>query len=256
MKNDNNGTNYITMIDRAFEILNYVSDQQIPVGISQISNELNLPKATIFRILNTLHKWDILEKSSNDKYDLGKGLIKYGNKAKNKVNLISIASPVVKELSEEFGETVNIGIKYEDDVLTVYSEEGESSVLVSRLIPISPLNCSSMGKLFLANLTAEELVKYFETNTLERRTINTITNIEDFLKIKDSIIKENIAFDNEEYEYGLTCISSGIKDMDGKVIAVINVSGPTSRLKFKGIDKVKEKLIESAEIISKSTIYL
>ncbi|AOT73026.1 hypothetical protein Gferi_07155 [Geosporobacter ferrireducens] len=251
-----NDTNYITMIDRAFEILYYISNHQDPVGISQIAKELDLPKANIFRILNTLHKWDIVERSENDKYILGKGLIKYGNKAKERMNLISISSPIVKKLSQEIGETVNIGIKYEENVLTVYSEEGESSSLVSKLIPISPLNCSSMGKIFLSHATEEELLKYFSSNELEKRTINTIIDIKDFLKIKGSIIEEDIAFDHEEYEYGLSCVASAIKDIDGKIIAAISVSGPTSRLKFKGMEKIKQKLMDCAKSISESTKYI
>ncbi|MFT9495799.1 IclR family transcriptional regulator [Anaerosolibacter sp.] len=256
MSHDTNDTNYITMIDRAFEILYYISNHQNPVGISQIAKDLDLPKANIFRILNTLNKWDILERSANDKYVLGKGLIKYGNIAKERINLISISSPINKSLSQDIGETVNIGIMYEGNILTVYSEEGESSALVSKLIPISPLNCSSMGKIFLAHSTDEELIKYFKSNNLEKRTINTIINVEDFLNTKNSIIEENISFDNEEYEYGLSCVASGIKNTDGKVIAAISVSGPTSRLMFKGMEKIKEKLIDCAKQISESVAYI
>ncbi|WZL72202.1 IclR family transcriptional regulator [Clostridiaceae bacterium 35-E11] len=252
MKKEMKDSNYITMVDRAFEILEYISNRDKSVGISQIAHELDLPKANIFRILNTLHKWNIVERSHNDKYDLGKGLIKYGNKAKERIDLISIASPIVKNLSLEIGETVNIGIQYEGNVLTVYSEEGESSSLVSKLIPISPLNCSSMGKIFLAHFTNEEIMKYFQTSNLEKRTINSIVAVEDYLKIRNTILEENIAFDHEEYEYGLTCIAAPIKSIDGRVIAAISVSGPTSRLKFKGMKKIKDKLIDSANTISQS----
>jgi len=244
------------MVDRAFSVIEYISDHNNSIGISQIAHELDLPKATIFRILNTLHKWDILEKSSDDKYNLGKGLIKYGNKAKDRMDLISISSPIAKKLSQSLGETVNIGIKYRDNILNIYSEEGECSSLISKLIPISPLNCSSMGKIFLSHFTNDEIISYFQSNSIEKRTINSIVDIQDFLKIRDAIAHENLAFDDEEYEYGLSCIASGIKDQYGNIVAAINVSGPTSRLRFKGIDKIKEELINSAKIISQSTSFI
>lgn len=65
----------VPMIDRALEIINYMYENG-SVGISQISQDLDLPKATIYRILFTLSKWDFVEKDRETEKYFGKILYK------------------------------------------------------------------------------------------------------------------------------------------------------------------------------------
>lgn len=249
--------NIITMVDRVGLILEFIFQNDEPVGVSKISSSLDLPKATVFRILTTLQKWNMVEKYNNtNDYIMGKSMIRYGNKAKSEIDLIEIAKTPLKNLSSEIGETTNLAIHYKGYVLNLISEEGESSVLVSKLIPISPLNCSSMGKIFLSHYSNDELEHYFRSDLVEKRTQNSITTLREFLPIRKSILKDDIAYDDEEYEYGLSCMGCPIKDNKGNIIAAISVSAPTSRLEFKGKNYAKEKLIETATTINELAKFL
>lgn len=167
-----------------------------------------------------------------------------------------MASIDLKKLSHLVGETVNLGIKYGRNVLTVLSEEGESSALVSKLIPISPLHCSSIGKIFLSHLSDDELLEYFQSTSIEKRTNNTIMTYNDFLKVRETILKHNISYDNEEYEYGLTCIASPIRNVNNEIIAAVSISSPTTRLQYKGIEYIKSNLITTIQSIEKNLEYL
>ncbi|MBU5312289.1 IclR family transcriptional regulator [Tissierella carlieri] len=254
MENDN--SYIIPMIDRAFEIINFMYNSTDKVGISQISQELELPKATVYRILFTLSKWGFVEKSDADKYFLGKSFIKYGSKVKSDIDISTIATPYIDSLAKEVGESVNLGIPYEDFVMTIYNAKGEDFYLVSKLIPVSPLNCSAMGKLYLSRYSDEELRQYFNSDKPQSRTINSIVELEKFLKLKENIENEGISYDKEEYEYGLTCIAAPIKDSEESIVATISISGPTSRLDYKGFDYLKENLLKTATEIEKSWNYL
>lgn len=253
----NNDKSIITMVDRAMKVIDYIYNSNEPVGVSQISKDLELPKATVFRILNTLENWNSVKKvNDSGKYILGTVHIKYGERAKNDFDLVSISTPHMEKLSYDIGETINLGIIHNNNILIIKSIEGESSILVSKLIPITPLHCSSIGKLFLASLNDKELKDYFNSDNLSKRTINTIITLEDFTKEKEEILKNFIAFDNEEYEYGLTCISSPILDSSNDIIAGISISGPTTRLQYKKIENLQERLKETTEKISKELSYL
>lgn len=241
----------VPMIDKALEVINYMYENG-PVGISQISQDLQLPKATIYRILFTLSKWSFVEKDNeNGKYFLGKSFIKYGSKVKSDMDIVTIAAPYIDNLSKKVGESVNLGILYEKYVLTVYNAVGEDFYLVSKLIPISPLNCSAMGKLYLAYCTEEKVIEYFKSNKAESRTINSIVDLDEFLIEREKIRREGVSYDNEEYEYGLSCIGVPIINCENDIIATISISGPTSRLKHKGIDYLKKSLNEVRNLIEK-----
>lgn len=245
----------VPMIDRALEIINYMYENG-SVGISQISQDLDLPKATIYRILFTLSKWDFVEKDrETEKYFLGKSFIKYGSRVKSHTDIVTIAAPFIDDLAEKVGESVNLGVPYDEYVLTIYNAVGEDFYLVSKLIPISPLNCSAMGKLYLTYYPEEKLRDYFEKDKAKVRTINSITDLDEFLKIREKILEEGVSYDNEEYEYGLTCIGAPILDCKNNIIATISISGPTSRLKYKGMDYLKKNLIATRKEIEKQCEY-
>ena len=108
-----------------------------------------------------------------------------------------------------------------------------------------------MGKLYLAEYSAEELEKYFRSSKPQKRTVHSITNLADFLKLKEEIKKEGLSYDREEYEYGLTCIAAPIRDRNGNVAASMSISGPTSRLLHKGEAQIKEKLLKASLELSK-----
>ncbi|WP_406543099.1 IclR family transcriptional regulator C-terminal domain-containing protein [Clostridium ljungdahlii] len=67
---------------------------------------------------------------------------------------------------------------------------------------------------------------------------------------RKKIIAEQISYDIEEYEYGLGCISAPIYNSKGKIAAGISVSGPISRMRFKGIKYIENELKNVANKIS------
>lgn len=248
--------NINSMVDRAGAILEYLYKANDPVGVSKISSDLELPKATAFRILKTLLKWDIVETDfSTNNYRLGKVLIKYGGKVSSKMDLIKMAKPVINDLSNRVGELTNINIEYQNNALNVYKSSGDDFKLVSRLIPISPLNCSASGKIFLSNKSDEFLKDYFNSDTIEKRTIYSITDYNVFKEELKKINTSGLSYDDEEYEYGLYCIAHPIYHKD-KLVASISVSGPKARLENKGLKYIEDELKSSCKIITDLIQYL
>ncbi|MCJ7690811.1 MAG: IclR family transcriptional regulator [Clostridiaceae bacterium] len=242
--------NINTMIDRTGEIMDYIYNSSEPVGVSKISTDLNLPKATCFRILVTLEKWNMVEKQYNtDKYKLGKILIKYGAKVSSDLSLVEVASPIISALSNKIGESTNLNIEYNGNSLNICKSSNDNFKLVSKLIPISPLNCSSSGKIFLSAKSKEELKEYFNSKDCCERTMYSITDYKIFEKEMKSIQNNGFAYDNEEYEYGLFCVSAPIIHKE-KLVATISVSGPKTRLEYKGLKMIETELKLSCELVT------
>lgn len=246
----------IRMVDRAGAILEYLYESNEPVGVSKISSDLDLPKATAFRILKTLLKWNIVETDFNtNNYRLGKVLIKYGGQLTSNMDFIKMAKPVINDLSNRLGESVNINIEYQNNALNIYKSAGDDFKLVSRLIPISPLNCSASGKIFLSNKSDEFLEDYFSSEAIEKRTIYSITKYDTFKDELNKINTSGLSYDDEEYEYGLYCIAHPIYH-DDKLVASISVSGPKARLQNKGIKNIEDELKSSCKMITDLIQYL
>ena len=233
----------------SFKILEAISNSSSYIGVSQLSKETSLPKTTVFRLLETLHYLGLIKQNDNQEYTLGRAFLKYIDKVKNQEDLVSISTPFLKEFASTVGETINLGILYNNEVIYLKSIRGERFTFRVQLLPVAPLYNSSLGKIFLSTFSNEALEDYIHKTIFEKNTINTIVDIDAFKKEINKVKKQNIAYDNEEAEYGLTCVALPIIKSN-KVIAAISVSGPTSRLKIKGLNKIIQALQNTADNIN------
>lgn len=233
----------------SFKILETISNSSSYIGVSQLSKETSLPKTTVFRLLETLHYLGLIKQNDNQEYTLGRAFLKYIDKVKNQEDLVSISTPFLKEFASTVGETINLGILYNNEVIYLKSIRGERFTFRVQLLPVAPLYNSSLGKIFLSTFSNEALEDYIHKTIFEKNTINTIVDIDAFKEEINKVKKQNIAYDNEEAEYGLTCVALPIIKSN-KVIAAISVSGPTSRLKIKGLNKIIQALQNTADNIN------
>lgn len=175
----------IEMLDKTISVLNYLFENE-QASFIEIQKHLNYPKSTLHRILFTLEENNYIEKHPvTDEYRLGIIFAFYGIKIRSNMTITNICEPIMKELSLKIGESVNLNINYQDNVLNILSIEGEVSVLTSKLVPISPLNCSASGKVLLCLKNDIELMNYFNSNKWEQRTINSIVSYDKFLEEKN-----------------------------------------------------------------------
>lgn len=231
----------------AARIIDLISQKE-GLGISDIAKELELPKTSTFRLLKTLEVAGLLIQTAEEIYYLGYKFLNYQVGVSEDQNLIHKCLPIIKKISDLTGETVNLTVNRMGKMYNIYSEVGEYYALQSNLVPESELYCSSSGKIFLSYMDEEALKDYFNQPFLSR-TIHTITDYADFIPEKKAILKSGIAYDREEYEYGLTCLSVPVLDK-GKPIATIGISGPTTRLQYKNFREIEDTLSTYVEEIN------
>lgn len=240
---------FITILGRAFTIMEELLKSDKPLGVSELARLTGIPKANTFRIMKTLEELKAVS-PKEDGYILGSKMIELGAGAKHNDEFMLVAKPYLQKLSKTCEETVNLGIMFQDYVLFIHTELAEQRSLVASLPPVTPLYCCSVGKIFLAYQTNKELEHYFKVHHPIKRTINTRTTKEALLQESEMIRRDGIAHDHEEYDYGLSCIAAPIF-LGENLAAGISLSGPTSRLQYKGYAFLEKELKATAEALSK-----
>lgn len=240
---------FITILGRAFTIMEELLKSDKPLGVSELARLTGIPKANTFRIMKTLEELKAVS-PKEDGYILGSKMIELGAGAKHNDEFMLVAKPYLQKLSKTCEETVNLGIMFQDYVLFIHTELAEQRSLVASLPPVTPLYCCSVGKIFLAYQTNKELEHYFKVHHPIKRTINTRTTKEALLQESEKIRRDGIAHDHEEYDYGLSCIAAPIF-LGENLAAGISLSGPTSRLQYKGYAFLEKELKATAEALSK-----
>lgn len=246
----------IQSVDRALELLIYLHGEGNETSITKIAADLNIYKSTVYRTLVTLERWGFVQKNpETEKYWLGPRLFTLGKSVENKLGLPELIRPYSKRLYEKCHEVVNISVleqsidgsyrsviivkeKSEQQILTVNPSVGSSN----------ECHCSSVGKCLLAFGKDIDLSVY-EHVPLTVYTRNTISSLEELRSELDKVRTQGYALDQEELEYGLTCIGAPILDHLGFAVAAISLSGPTSRITSRDFDtRIKAVVRTAAEI--------
>jgi IclR family acetate operon transcriptional repressor len=113
----------------------------------------------------------------------------------------------------------------------------------------TPLHATSSGKVFLAQLSPAELADSLPP-TLERFTDYTITDRGQLEEQLQTVRDQGFGFTLEEYEIGLAAVAAPIRDLEGRVVACVALSGPNFRINSDTVPGLAERVKAAALEIS------
>lgn len=221
----------IQVIDRMVRLLDVLAHHTEPVSLKQLALEAELHPSTAHRILAAVVESGLVERADPGTYQLGIRFLEFGNIVKSRINIRDLAMPEMQALHQQIGESVNLGIRQGDEIVYVErTSSGRSSVRVVHLVGArAPLHVTSVGKLYLAEESAEEVRQYARRTGLPGYTPTSLTTLSALEKELDWVRRHGVAFDNEEIEQGLRCIAAPVHDDSGQLIAGVSISAPADR---------------------------
>ncbi|MXV60545.1 helix-turn-helix domain-containing protein [Natronorubrum sp. JWXQ-INN-674] len=201
------------------------------MGVTELSNQLNLGKSTVHNHLSTLRKHDFVVKE-DEQYRLGLRFLELGGHSRNQMKLYEVAEPEVRALAEETEEMVNLATHEHGKCVYLYRAKGAQAVELDTYAGLrTGLHSTALGKAMLAHLPESRVDDIIETNGLSAETQHTITDRDELHEELETIRERGVAFDREERLNGLRCVAAPITDTDGRSIGAISVAAPTGRLK-------------------------
>jgi DNA-binding IclR family transcriptional regulator len=240
----------IQVIERMMGLLSALSRHVTPVNLKQLATETRLHPSTAHRILSVMVDNRLVDRIEPGTYRLGIRLLELGSLVKSRINVRQEALSHMHRLQQELGETVNLSVRHDDEVVYIERTAGSNSMM--RVVQIigarAPLHITAVGKLFLAEDGPDKCVEYARRTGLPKFTDNTLTDAETLAKELDKIRRQGYAFDNEEAEKGVSCIGAGIYNDDGFLVAGLSVSAPSDRLNRGWASQVRQ----TAESISRA----
>ena len=241
----------IHSVENAFSLLEALADNGLELGIAELCKKIALPKGTVHRLLGTLKKLGYIEQNSqNRKYYLTVKIFRLGTAVTDKIGLVQII-PFMKELSQQFNETLNLAILNRDEITYLYSVGSDNTLKLDLKIGSNqPAYCAAVGKVLLAYLSEQEIDDYLRRVKLKSYTPYTIVSKE-YLKKDLKLIRERgYSFVNEEYMQGVSCVAVPLKDQQEKVCAGLSFSVPTVRMNKEKLPQLIDSLISTAKKIT------
>jgi IclR family acetate operon transcriptional repressor len=239
------GSNSIQVIERLAKLLDVIAEQESSVSLKILSAETGLHPSTAFRILSSLAEYGFVERTSRGSYHLGVKLMQLGSRVSASVDIRKVALPLMEKLRDKLGETVNLTVREEDEVVYIERTLAKRMIRVEQVIGSrAPLHVTAVGKLILGNQGEAACRSYAKRTKLPAYTINTHTKVATLLQDCMAATKNGYALDNEEAELGVGCIGALIHDSSGEVVAGLSVSAPIERRRDEWIGQVMETSLQ------------
>lgn len=231
--------NPIQVSEKLFNLLELLIDKG-ECGLIEISKELNINKASVHRLLQSLIQLGYVSQDENNlKYRPTFKICALSSKILEKNDMATICKPYLKKIADYTNETVHL-VKLVDNT-AVYIDKVEASKnsirLISRIGKAIPLYCSGVGKTMMAYMSDDKIIDIFNNSEVISYTTNTITDIATLLKTITLVRKNGYAIDNEEMEKGVRCIAICINDFENKPTYAISISAPKDRMNANTINK-------------------
>jgi IclR family pca regulon transcriptional regulator len=199
------------------------------LSLTDIARRTGLPRAGVRRLLHTLVTLGIA-RHDGDLFMLTPRALQLGFAYLSSLSLREVAQPVIEQLSREADEVVAISVLDGTDATYIARAE-VTSVLRQRLTIGSriPAYCTSMGRVLLAGLPADECAACLADTELRAWTRLTVIDPAALQLEIANVRSQGWSLVSEELELGACGIAVPVRDANGNVMAALNLSTNLAR---------------------------
>ena len=248
---------HVPNLERAIQLMELLAGQPTGLGITEISNVLNIPKNSTFRIATTLFNLGYLNRDESSKaFTLSSKLLSLGYAAVSDQNLVEKSLDVMRDLRDNCKETVLMGVLLNRDGIVLEQVPGLHSfkfwVDIGTRFHMHTAAPSKAMLAFLPEKTRNQICGELD---FRQFTEHTITSLEDFLHVLSIVREKGFAVDWGEEADGMHCVGAPVFDRNGYPIAAIWVTGPSDRLRAEAFESIGQIVKAHAQRISQRLGY-
>ena len=198
--------------------------------LSEVSEKTGLARAVVRRFLYTLVELGYV--ITDGKYfRLTAKILDLGYAYLSSFSLPKIAERFLEEVTIETKESSSASVLDGDQIVYVARVQTRRIMSVSLGIGSRlPAFCTSMGRVLLAHLPADQLEKYLKNAKFQRFTEKTISDPEALRKELSSVFKQGYALVDQELEIGLRSLAVPVFAGGARAVAAINIGTQAARI--------------------------
>lgn len=210
----------------------------------------NLPKTSLHRMIGSLEEMGFLTKDDEGYYSLGLIFLQLGQLVEERLDIRTIAYPIMKELRDEVEEAVNLIVRDIDEAMYIEKVDTMQPVrLYTSIGRRSPLYAGD-SRIILAYLPEEERDAYIEKIELKPMAIGTIKDKTLLRQTLDEAKRNGYTITSSELENYTKSVSAPILNGKNQIVAGISIAGIEARFKEDRLPELIEKVKKAAKQIS------
>ena len=249
---DNSAEKYMgPALERGLRLLQEFGRDNHQLGAPELARRLQLPRATVFRMLNTLESMGFLQRVNGNDYRLGLAVLRLGFEFLSSLDLTELGQPIIEQLCFEIELPCNIVVR-----------DGRSIVYVAKVKPPTPLTSSVrvgtrlpahatlLGRVLLADLSLPELRALYPEEQLEVFSSRTPSTVMDLFNLVQADRERGYVYGAGYYENSISTIAAPVRDHTGMVVAALGATLASQGVESETLPELVDKVCTAADKLS------
>lgn len=198
--------------------------------ITDVALHASMTRAAARRFLYTLCErgW---ARTDGKYFELTPAVLEIGHAYLSGVNELETINDILQDLTRELGESASAAMLDGTDIIYVARSPSRQRIMsINLAVGLRlPAHATSLGQVLLAQLSHNELERFFAHSNLERKTPNTLVTREALKARLQQVRAQGYVVVSEELEIGLRSISTLIEGRSSRRLA-INVSAQAAHV--------------------------
>lgn len=221
---------FVASLARGLSVIQVFGKDTPEMTLSQVAARAGLTRSAARRFLLTLHDLGFVH-TDGKLFKLTPRVLDLGFAFLASNRLPELVQPYLKHVSAQVHESCSLCVLEGTDVIYLSSVPAKRIMSAGQSVGTRrPAYATSMGRVLLAGLSADELEAFFAQVKLERLTDRTVTDPAELRAIIDGVRQQEFSLVDQELEEGLRSIAVPVKARNGQTLAAITVCGHSSRL--------------------------
>lgn len=220
----------VAAVLKVFALLQALSENN-ETGISELSVRLAMPKATVYRFLQTMMTLGyVRQEKDSERYGLTMRMFELGTKALQYPDLVELSKNHMQLMADTTGETVHLGTLIDSEIIYIHKVDSRHMLgMYSRVGRRAPLHCTAIGKVLMAWEDPERRERVLKGAEFKRYREKTIVDPQAFADELERVREQGYGEDREEFDDHIRCLGVPIFDRINRPIAGLSISFPTFR---------------------------
>jgi IclR family pca regulon transcriptional regulator len=244
--------NFVQSLDRGLAVIRAFDAQHPRLQLSEVARATGLTRAAARRFLLTLVRLGYVRVEGRE-FSLRPRVLELGYSYLSALTLPEVAQPHLEALVARVDESSSVSVLDGDDI--VYVARVHTKRIMTVMITVGtrfPAYATSMGRVLLAGLPADELAEYLGRARLAPLTGRTVTDAATLRATLDQVREQGYALVDQELEEGLRSAAAPVRNREGAVVAAVNLSVSASRTSLRQLaEEYVPPLLETAAQISR-----
>lgn len=220
------------LLENSLEILELIAQRtDDPISFKEICDHIDLPKSTIYHLVQTLVNLDFCQKDeSTGEFTIGLRSFEVGNAYLSSNPFYVKAKEIIEAVSIKCNETTHFAILDGTDVVYLFKfDSSEPLRIFSYVGKRMPAHATAIGKALLSGYDDESIRRLYSGGALPSVTPNTITSVDTLVEQIKEVRKSHVAYEKEESSPYIQCYAVPVANKQGAPVAGISISIPIYR---------------------------